>query len=136
MPAKSKLALLIAKNEGFGKPGEVPTTHHNPGDLRHTPHSNHPGGPSHANDIGTIDTDEDGWEDLERQLGIFAQRKISTDPATHLPCTPRLMTLHDLAYTYAPPEDNNNTVAYLAALTQGLDLQADTLVSVALRVPA
>ena len=70
----TKLAQLIAREEGFFDPKTQPARKHNPGDLRHSPHSDHPGGPAHKDDVGTIATDADGWEDLERQLRIDAQR--------------------------------------------------------------
>ena len=85
----TKLAQIIAREEGFGIPGKIPTIRHNPGDLRHSPHSKHPGGPSHKDDIGTIDTNTDGWADLERQLVIFANEG---------------MTLRSMIFdVYAPP---------------------------------
>lgn len=64
----TKLATLIAKMEGFGRPGAIPTTHNNPGDLRHSPHSSHPGDP---NAIGVIDTPEHGWEDLDFEIRLI-----------------------------------------------------------------
>jgi hypothetical protein len=126
----TKLAQLIAHNEGFGVAGAAPTRKNNPGDLRHSPHSSHTG--EGADDIGIIDTVEHGWEDLERQLQIYAGRAISVDPATGRPCAPRLMTLSDLAYTYAPPADNNPTPAYLASLCNGLGVDESTTVADAL----
>lgn len=119
----SKLAQLISINEGgwrlvngclVGVPGTIPFDRNNPGDLRHSPHSTHPNGPD---DIGTIDTLEHGWEDLERQLGLYASRGL---------------TLRELAFTYAPPADNNPTEAYLESLCAGLGLPDMTLVSEAL----
>ena len=113
----SLLAQLIAKQEGFGKPGALPTRRNNPGDLRHSPHSSHEGiGP---NDIGEIDTATDGWEDLERQLRLYSIRGL---------------TLAQLAETYAPESDGNDTAAYLAALCSGLGLGPDDTVAAALRV--
>lgn len=117
MGPKTKLAQLIGKEEGFGKPGTVPTTHHNPGDLRHSPHSEHPGDP---NAIGEIDTDEHGWEDLERQLQLYAERGWS---------------IRDTIYAFAPPTENN-TEEYLKFVCAGLGLPSTTRVSEALKVPA
>jgi hypothetical protein len=114
----TRLAQIISHNEGFGIPNATPTTHNNPGDLRHSPHSLHPTDP---NGIGVIDTPEHGWEDLERQLEIYAKRG---------------MTLKELAYTYAPPADNNNTVAYLNSICTGLSLPETALVSTALLIGA
>lgn len=113
------LAHLIAKQEGFGIPGAIPTIRHNPGDLRHSPHSEHPGGPSHKEDIGTIDTDEHGWQDLERQLVIYANQGL---------------TLRQMIHLYAPEEDHNNTSAYLEFVCRGGGWSPDTKVFEALKV--
>jgi hypothetical protein len=117
----TKLASLIAQFEGFGRPGAIPTVRHNPGDLRHSNHSEHPGGPAHANDIGTIDTDAHGWSDLERQLQIYAEEGL---------------TLKQMIALYAPSEDHNNTSAYLGFVCAGLDLPPDARVSDAIKVAA
>lgn len=115
----TKLAQLIAKQEGFGVPGAIPTRDNNPGDLRHSPHSSHTGeGPD---DIGIIDTPVDGWADLERQLQIYAKRGL---------------TIQQMIAEYAPPEDGNATSAYLQNVCSGLGLPPSTLVSVALRIIA
>jgi hypothetical protein len=115
------LAKLIAKEEGFGKAGTLPSRLHNPGDLRHSPHSQHPGGPAHKEDIGTIDTDAHGWEDLERQLRIYATEGL---------------TLRQMAAVYAPVNDGNNTSRYLADLCAGLGLAPETPVAIALEKQA
>lgn len=102
----TRLAKLIAREEGFGRAGKIPTTHHNPGDLRHSPHSQHPGGLPHKDDIGTIDTDAHGWEDLDRQLSI---------------CAARGLTLRETIYLWAPEGDGaNNPAKYLADILVGL----------------
>ena len=97
----SKLAHLIATEEGFYEKGTLPQRNHNPGDLRHSPHSQHPGDP---NDIGVIASDADGWEDLERQLRLYADRGL---------------TLSQAIYEWAPPTDNNDTPKYLFDVVQG-----------------
>lgn len=112
----SKLARVIAAQEGFGIKGAIPTLRHNPGDLRHSPHSSHPGD---ANAIGTIGTDEEGWADLERQLGLYAKAK---------------WTLRQMVMAYAPPADGNDTQAYLARVCAKMGLGPETLVAVALEV--
>jgi hypothetical protein len=108
------LEELIAKEEGFGIPGSKPTRYNNPGDLRHSPHSSHTA--ASPNDIGQIDTEEHGWEDLTRQLEIFAERGL---------------TLRQLVEIYAPPNENN-TERYLAFLCKGLGLDDDCTVADAL----
>jgi hypothetical protein len=112
------LARLISKEEGFGIPGTVPTRDHNPGDLRHSPHSSHAGeGP---NDIGIIDDDADGWSDEERQLQLYASRGL---------------TLRQMIVDYYAPSNENNSEAYLDFICEGLGLGPDTLVSEALKLP-
>ena len=112
----SKLAHLIAQEEGYGIPGTVPTTHNNPGDLRHSPHSFHLGDPDA---IGQIDTPEDGWADLERQLQLFADRN---------------MTLRAAIYAFAPPEEND-TERYLNFVCKGLGVPDNIPVAEALQIP-
>lgn len=101
---RTLLAVLIAKEEGYGVPGKIPTRRNNPGDLRHSPHSEHPGGPDHKEDIGTIDTPQHGWDDLERQLVLYQDRG---------------MTLKEAIYTFAPIKDGNNPALYLDHIIQG-----------------
>jgi hypothetical protein len=110
------LARLIAKEEGYGIPGAVPTTHDNPGDLRHSPHSTHSTAAPDA--IGQIDSPDDGWADLERQLRLYAQRGL---------------TLQQAIYEFAPPEENNSA-AYLKFVCDGLGMTEDTPVAEALEI--
>jgi len=134
MPARTRLAQLIDEEEGFGRAGVIPTVRHNPGDLRHSPHSTHPGGPAHADDIGTIDNDDDGFADLERQLEIDAGMgaKYGFNPAP--PC----MTLAQAIYTWAPAEDGNNPGKYLSDVLEGFHgaVTADTPLDQVLQIPA
>lgn len=96
------LAKLIAKEEGFFRSGTLPARDHNPGDLRHSPHSQHPGDP---NAIGQIDTDAHGWADLERQLQLDAGRGL---------------TLGSAIYEWAPASDPlNHPDKYLADVIAG-----------------
>jgi hypothetical protein len=110
------LARLIAKEEGYGIPGAVPTTHENPGDLRHSPHSTHSTAAPDA--IGQIDSPDDGWADLERQLRLYAQRGL---------------TLQQAIYEFAPPEENNSA-QYLKYVCDGLGMTEDTPVAEALEI--
>jgi hypothetical protein len=119
MPATTRLAQLIAQQEGFGIPGAIPTIDNNPGDLTHSPHSSHVGEAPNA--IGEIDTVTDGWDDLERQLQIYAERGL---------------TLQEMIAEYAPVEDGNNPDEYLAFVCGGLGLPPTATVSEALAIPA
>ena len=110
----SKLAELIANEEGFGIPGTVPTRDNNPGDLRHSNHSSHDG--EGSNDIGIIDSVADGWADLERQLQLYGERGL---------------TLRQAIYEFAPPSENNSE-AYLNYVCQGLGCQPDIPITEAL----
>jgi hypothetical protein len=113
----SKLAQLIAQEEGFNVPGSIPNRSNNPGDLRHSPHSFH--NAVSPDSIGQIDTPQDGWADLERQLELYAQRGL---------------TLQQAIYEFAPPTENNSG-GYLAFVCRGLGVSSDTLVSQALQIP-
>lgn len=112
----SKLAQLIAQEEGYGIPGDVPTRDNNPGDLRHSPHSFHT--LEAADAVGEIDTPADGWADLERQLELYAQRGL---------------TLAQAIYEFAPPTENNSA-AYLQFICVGLGCSADTPMTQALAI--
>ncbi len=114
-----RLAELIAAEEGYGIPGALPTRDHNPGDLRHSPHSFHSSDAPDA--IGEIDTPVDGWNDLVRQLALYAGRA----PA---------MTLAQAIYDWAPPSENNSA-AYLAYIVKGLGVSSDTPLTDALQIP-
>jgi len=113
----TKLARLIAKEEGFGIPGSLPTRNHNPGDLRHSPHSAHD--PAHPDAIGQIDTDVDGWADLERQLQLYAKRGL---------------TLRDMIINYYAPPEENNSEAYLAFICKELGVDQRCTVAQALEI--
>lgn len=115
----TKLAQLIAREEGFFSAGTLPQRNHNPGDLRHSPHSQHPGDPDA---IGAIDTDADGWADLDRQLRMYAERGL---------------TLQQAIYEWAPPTEND-TERYLAFVVNGFGgmVDADAPLSSVLEIPA
>ena len=95
------LAVLIARREGFGIPGALPTRNNNPGDLRHSPHSEHTADAPDA--VGDIETPEDGWYDLVRQLNLYAERGLTVD---------------QVIAEYAPPPEND-TAAYLDYVLNG-----------------
>ncbi len=111
----TKLARLIAQEEGYGIPGDIPTTHNNPGDLRHSPHSFHAA--DDPDGIGEIDSVTDGWADLERQLRLYAARGL---------------TLQQAIYEFAPPEENNSA-QYLKYVCDGLNLPETATVAEALQ---
>jgi hypothetical protein len=112
-----RIAELIAKEEGYGVPGALPTRDDNPGDLRHSPHSFHAA--DAPDSIGVISTAEEGWEDLVRQLDRYAERGLTVSQAI---------------YEWAPPIENN-TAQYLAYVVGGLGCTSDTLLSEALKTP-
>jgi len=111
----TRLAYLISKAEGFGIPGAQPTVKHNPGDLRHSPHSQHPGGPAHKDDVGTIDTDAHGWEDLERQLKIYADMGLTLRQMVNV-----YLGVPKDAPDDAPDVDGNHRANYLSFLVKGI----------------
>ena len=112
----SKLARVMAQEEGYYVAGSVPNRDNNPLDLRHSPNASHAG--EGANDIGEIPTPEEGWADAERQLQIYASRQ---------------MTLRQMVYTLAPPTENDSE-RYLDFVCSSMGMGPDTLVSDALAV--
>lgn len=112
----SKLARVMAQEEGFYVAGSVPNRDHNPLDLRHSPNSSHAG--EGSNDIGIIDNDTDGWADADRQLQLYAARN---------------MTLRQMVYTLAPPEENNSE-QYLAYVCGQMRLPETASVADALKI--
>lgn len=113
----SKLARGVAQMEGFGIPGAIPTRNSNPGDLRHAPGEDHP--LDAPNSVGSFTTDQEGWDALEHQLQLDAQRGF---------------TLAQLVYTYAPPNENN-TARYLKFICDYMGMGEATMVWEALKVP-
>jgi hypothetical protein len=112
----SKLAQLIAKEEGFYVEGSLPNRDQNPGDLRHSPHASHVS--SDPNGIGHIDSVAHGWADLERQLQLYGERGL---------------TLREAIYEFAPPSENNSE-QYLEFVCNGLQCGSDIPVTEALKI--
>jgi hypothetical protein len=123
----SKLAILIATEEGFYVAGSIPQRFNNPGDLRHSPHSFHT--VADPDGIGQIDTPQDGWADLERQLHLFAGRGLTMEQMIY--GVPDAQGVLQGGYA---PESENDSAAYLAYLCTGLGCQPSTLVSDALKI--
>lgn len=112
----TKLAKLIATMEGFYENGTKPQRFNNPGDLRHSPHSQHS---ADKNGIGQIDTVAHGWEDLERQLQLYADRGL---------------TIQEMVFDYYAPPSENNSAEYLSYVCDGLGLQPTAQVTDALKI--
>lgn len=111
-------AQLFAKREGFGKAGAVPTRDNNPGDLRHAPGAQHePGDPD---GIGHFETPEEGWEALDRQLRLYANRGLS---------------IAEAVYKFAP-ETENDSAAYLQFILDKLPSKQGYPMTIALTIPA
>lgn len=115
----SKLGEVIAREEGYGIPGSLPTRLNNPGDLRHSPHSFHD--PNTPNAIGKIANPQWGWDDLERQLRIDAGRGFS---------------IRELIYSYCPAGvDNNDPVSYLEYVCTNVPCEPDSSTAKVLTIP-
>ena len=117
---KYKICQVMAREEGW-LPGkqDIPTERNNPLDLRHSPHSQHPGDP---NAIGTIDTIDDGWADADRQVELWAARGL---------------TIADAIWLEAPPNiDGNHTAQYIAFVCEQMGMDQETKIADALTVPA
>lgn len=128
MPTKTRFVQLVGKMEGFGTPGKIPTIRHNPMDLRHSPNSHHPGDSTHADDVGTIDTDAHGWEDAERQAQLYASRGMTLRDAIYAIC--------GVLVPGQPVPDGNRPDVYLAYVGHGLGLSSDTPMTQVLKIPA
>jgi DNA-binding Xre family transcriptional regulator len=115
MPAKTRLAQLIARQEGFGIPGAKPTRDHNPGDLEHAPHIE-----AWDGKIGIEPSDDAGWADLERQIQLYASRG---------------MTIQHMIEIYAPPSENA-TESYLDFICKGLGCEPGDSVADVSQIPA
>lgn len=113
------LAIAFSHREGYGIKGAIPTTHNNPGDLRHAPHAQHAHGDPDG--IGFFDTAEEGWDALVRQLGLYAERG---------------MDLKTAIGTFAPPSEND-TPAYLRFVCTYMSGQVgpNTPMADALKIP-
>lgn len=123
----TKVAQLFARMEGFGIPGAIPTVDNNPGDLRHSPHSEHaPGAP---NAIGKIYSVADGWADLERQLRIWAERGFTIQQAVYAETGAQVDADGNLVNA-----DGNNASEYLQFVCDGLGLPPETPLSTALQI--
>jgi hypothetical protein len=114
------LARLIAQREGFGIPGTLPTRNHNPGDLRHSPHSQHD--PGNPDGIGIIDSDADGWADEERQLRLYCVEHPD-------------ITIKDMIEQYYAPPNENDSAAYVAFVLDKGGWTEATTVAEALECP-
>lgn len=119
MHPKYRLTQLIAREEGFGKPGTIPTRRHNPMDLRHSPHSSHEGLDPEA--IGDIDTDIDGWADADRQVELWAERGL---------------TMERMVFDFLAPPTENNSAKYLQDLCAALGCTPQTPVTEVLLIPS
>ena len=112
----SKLAVLIAHEEGFYVDGSLPQRHNNPGDLRHAPGETHPD--AMPDSVGSFPTVDAGWAALERQLQLYAERGL---------------TLAQCIAIYAPPTENNSQ-QYLDFVCKGLNCDPSLSVAEALKI--
>lgn len=113
----TKLAQAIAREEGFGIPGTLPTRNNNPGDLRHAPDETHPA--DAPDSVGAFPDPADGWAMLERQLQLYASRGQTVQ-----------VMIED---NYAPPTENDSA-QYLANVCAWVPCTPDMLVSDALKL--
>jgi hypothetical protein len=109
------LARLMSDEEGYNVLGSIPQRQNNPLDLRHAPLETHP--PDSPDSVGSFATSAQGWAMGERQLQLYAERGL---------------TLEQMVYEFAPPSDNNDTLAYLNFICKGGGWTSDTPVAQAL----
>jgi hypothetical protein len=109
----SLLAQAIAREEGYGKPGAIPTLDNNPGDLEHAPGEMH----TTSSPIGSFDTVADGWNALERQLSLYAGRGL---------------TVGDMITQFYAPPSENDSARYVQNVCNFAHCSPDDLVSTVL----
>jgi hypothetical protein len=101
-----RFAQAIAKAEGFGKPGAVPTLSHNPGDLG-PGDTGYQGRFTAGSVVSQLPDDETGWQKLRDKLRrIFSGKSTTYSPN---------MTITEMAQKYAGDWQNwsNNVSADL-----------------------
>jgi hypothetical protein len=102
----SALAQAIAKAEGFGIPGAVPTRANNPGNLKL-------GAPTlERTGITVFKTPAEGWAALERQIKL-----ILSGQSAHYNAG---MTIAQMGAKWAPSGDNNITGAWASNVARAL----------------
>jgi len=106
------LARAIAKAEGFGVKGSVPTRCHNPGDIRALPGTHYPGqvGLNKSRYV-IFKNDSAGWAALQHQLNKIANRE-----STHY--TPE-MSIRQLARVYGGDSNWVKAVAHSIGVPPG-----------------
>jgi hypothetical protein len=67
-------AAAVARAEGFGVKGAIPTRYHNPGNIRSTANGHHYAGQVGLNRCGYVifKSDRYGWKALDEQLTLMA----------------------------------------------------------------
>lgn len=91
------LMVAIASAEGFGTPGVVPTTHHNPGDLG-PGDTGYPGDFHSGSFVSQLPDDQTGWNFLHRKISRIVN---GTSSAYSLD-----MTFTEMAQKYAGDWNN------------------------------
>lgn len=87
-----KLAQAIARQEGFYVHGSIPQRNHNPGNLRHGVGGSASKANGTAGGFATYASDEDGFEDLRRQVRMM----LTGESSFYNPS----MSIWDVAQTY------------------------------------
>jgi hypothetical protein len=130
MPARTRVAQLMAEQEGFGLPGTIPSERNNPLDLKHGPNALHRLGA--PDDIGWYASVSLGWQDGERQLELWAGRGFTIRRAIE----------EQTGWTPKKGDvEGNNTAEYVEFVCRGLGLGPDgagpdTPLRNALKIPA
>jgi len=114
----------IAKQEGFGVPGAIPTICHNPGDLIYGPEAVHFGAIAAHGRFAVFPDDETGWHALRKWLSMPAQFD-KNGQLTHGYLGAILQQVID---RFAPPVENDS-VGYLDFVMKATGLSADTILT-------
>ena|ERR1700733_5040271 len=107
------VAQAIAREEGWGVAGDIPTRDDNPGDICDGTFAQHEAGyTGHAGRFATFDNPQDGMNAL-RDLLLKDYRGLTLEQALN---------------KYAPPVENN-TNAYLGNVVKFTGLAPDTVLT-------
>lgn len=109
----AKLLEAIAEHEGWHPIGSTQSPNgsrsyrnHNPGNLRKSPYAC-----THSDGFAVFRSDFEGWCALEWDI----MQKAHGNTVTGLTGA---STLREFVFVWAPPSDNNDSEAYLAAVTK------------------
>ena len=115
----------IARMEGFGVPGALPTINHSPGDLIYGPEAVSFGAIAQHGRFAVFPDDETGWNALRRWLSVPAK----FDAKGNLVGGYLGATIEQAINRFAPPSDGNKTSVYVSNVFSWCNLQPSSILT-------